>query len=112
MSLNKTQLEDVNVLIQETKNIKAMDRGEEEENGHSQHDHSNAALKVAESASQGRFVVAGRDVEIGETLLAEKPYAATPYSKQFGTHCQVCLKRAETFLPCACLLYTSDAADE
>lgn len=110
MTLNAAQKEEVALLAEEL--VKTEQQGsvsqqepkKEEEKEEEEKDDSqgpSSPLQVAESEAQGRFVVAGRDILIGETILAEEPHAAVPYAKQFGTHCQLCLKRTETFLPCS-----------
>ena len=105
MKLSREQEGDVDQLIETIKRAAAVAAavaapGEDISGEEKEQSFSSDALQIAESDSQGRYVVAGRNVKVGETLLSEKPFAAIPYSKQFGTHCQTCLKRTETFLVC------------
>ncbi|KAK7080825.1 hypothetical protein SK128_000240 [Halocaridina rubra] len=49
---------------------------------------------------QGRYVVAVEDIEPGDTICAEKPYAAVLLRDMFGTHCQNCFKIVKAPFPC------------
>ncbi|XP_064603085.1 SET and MYND domain-containing protein 4-like [Liolophura sinensis] len=59
-----------------------------------------AAFDLVYTPEKGRYAVATRDIEIGEVVITEEPYAAMllkPYTK---THCDFCLVRSVAPVPC------------
>ena len=46
-------------------------------------------LEVRFLEDVGRHVVAGSEIEAGDVLVAEEPFAATLYPEKFGLNCQV-----------------------
>ena len=61
---------------------------------------ASSAVDVVMSDSLGRHLVARRDINVGDTLVIEKPYASVLLPKHLGTHCYNCLKRVTHPLPC------------
>lgn len=49
---------------------------------------------------QGRYVVAVEDIEPGDTICVEKPFAAVLLRDMFSTHCQNCFKVPKAPIPC------------
>ena len=47
-------------------------------------------VEMCYSPTQGRYVVAGEDIKVGDFICTEKPYAAVLIYDAFGTHCQNC----------------------
>ncbi|CAG0919642.1 unnamed protein product [Notodromas monacha] len=58
------------------------------------------ALTMHYAPDKGRFYVANRDIEPGEFVLNEKPYASALYASLWETHCQTCMRPAMAPLPC------------
>ena len=42
--------------------------------------------------NMGRYAVAAEDIEPGDTLVTEKPFAAVLGREEYGNHCQKCFK--------------------
>ncbi|XP_068205929.1 SET and MYND domain-containing protein 4-like isoform X2 [Palaemon carinicauda] len=57
-------------------------------------------VDVRSDNQQGRYVVAVEDIEPGDTICAEKPFAAVLLRDMFGTHCQNCFKLLKAPIPC------------
>ncbi|CAB0032206.1 unnamed protein product [Trichogramma brassicae] len=58
------------------------------------------AVEIRYNKKYGRHVVASRDIEIGEVVAREPPYALQLGSGCLYTHCSHCLARAWASLPC------------
>lgn len=58
------------------------------------------ALMVLYSPDSGRGLVAMRDIEIGEVLVVEKPFASTLLPTFSLIHCNNCCKRVISPVPC------------
>ncbi|KAL7303813.1 hypothetical protein TKK_0003939 [Trichogramma kaykai] len=58
------------------------------------------AVEIRYNKKYGRHVVASRDIEIGEVVAREPPYALQLGSACLYTHCSHCLARAWAGLPC------------
>jgi SET and MYND domain-containing protein 4 len=54
---------------------------------------ASSAIYVDADDKSGRFFKAKEDIKPGETLVAEKPYAACLLTDKFGTHCHHCFVR-------------------
>ncbi|KAJ9591989.1 hypothetical protein L9F63_001501 [Diploptera punctata] len=57
-------------------------------------------VEVKYFPGMGRGLSAARDIQPGEVLIVEKPYASHLFLKKFDTHCYNCLQRSEAMLPC------------
>ncbi|XP_042856548.1 SET and MYND domain-containing protein 4-like [Penaeus japonicus] len=57
-------------------------------------------VRMAFAPSQGRYLIAGRDIGPGETVCVEKSYCSALHAQHLLTHCCVCLLRSLTPLPC------------
>ncbi|TRY75163.1 hypothetical protein TCAL_01669, partial [Tigriopus californicus] len=57
-------------------------------------------IRVEFDPNLGRHVVAAADLQVGDLLLQESPYASALYPEQFGSHCQECLHPLKAFIPC------------
>ncbi|XP_063612071.1 SET and MYND domain-containing protein 4-like [Penaeus indicus] len=69
-------------------------------------------VRVAFAPSQGRYLVADRDISPGETVCVERNYCSALYAQNLLTHCCVCLARSLTPLPCplcAAVIFCSEA---
>ena len=55
---------------------------------------------VANRQNYGRHVVATEDVSVGETILAEEPYASVLFPEKSGFNCSHCFKRFKAAIPC------------
>lgn len=60
----------------------------------------NNALTVGYSKESGRGVYANRDIDVGETLIIEKPYTSTVLSTLKNTYCHHCCSRVIAPVPC------------
>lgn len=49
-------------------------------------------VEVHYDNNMGRYAVAAEDIEPGDTLATEMPFAAVLNREEFGTHCQKCFK--------------------
>lgn len=58
------------------------------------------AVQVCYSKTSGRHVVATRDIEIGEVLVVEKPYATILDQNNFYSHCSYCTNNIWNGIPC------------
>lgn len=47
-------------------------------------------VAVEYEENRGRFVVAAGDIQPGDTICTEKPYASVLLYEEYGTHCQHC----------------------
>ncbi|RZC33209.1 SET and MYND domain-containing protein 4 [Asbolus verrucosus] len=71
-------------------------------------------VRVEESEDAGRHVVASRDIEPGEILAVEKPFASLLVNELFS-HCHECVSLCYNLIPCkSCTraLYCSDGCRE
>jgi tetratricopeptide (TPR) repeat protein len=59
------------------------------------------AFDLAVSPLRGRYPIASQDIQIGDVLLAEKPYASVLLPNHSNTHCHHCLARIIAPLPCS-----------
>ncbi|KAK4321749.1 hypothetical protein Pmani_007487 [Petrolisthes manimaculis] len=59
-----------------------------------------AAVKLTYSTSQGRHLVAARDIHPGELLGVEASYVSSLHAAHTSNFCIVCLKRCGALLPC------------
>lgn len=57
-------------------------------------------IRVDFDANVGRHIVADTDLEVGDMILQEPPYASALYPEQFGSHCQECFQPLKAFIPC------------
>ncbi|XP_050511359.1 SET and MYND domain-containing protein DDB_G0284059-like isoform X1 [Diabrotica virgifera virgifera] len=58
-------------------------------------------LTVKSDKELGRFVVANKEIQTGETLVVESPYAACLLPGMFGTHCHHCFNRLQAPIGCS-----------
>ncbi|CAH2103239.1 unnamed protein product [Euphydryas editha] len=52
-------------------------------------------LKIVEEEEKGRFAVADSEINTGDVLLVDNPYAACLLSDFYGTHCLHCFRRLD-----------------
>lgn len=57
-------------------------------------------LDVSVEPEKGRYVKAFEEVQVGEVLAVEKPYASVLLPENYRTHCLHCLKRVLAPIPC------------
>ncbi|KAK8747605.1 hypothetical protein OTU49_016491 [Cherax quadricarinatus] len=50
--------------------------------------------------NQGRYAVAAEDIEPGDVIATEKPFAAVLLREEYGNHCQKCFKVTKAPIPC------------
>ncbi|XP_045625291.1 SET and MYND domain-containing protein 4 isoform X2 [Procambarus clarkii] len=50
--------------------------------------------------NQGRYAVAGEDIEPGDVIATEKPFASVLLREEYGSHCQKCFKVTKAAIPC------------
>ncbi|XP_050719552.1 SET and MYND domain-containing protein 4-like isoform X2 [Eriocheir sinensis] len=50
--------------------------------------------------NMGRYAVAAEDIEPGDVLVTEKPFAAVLNREEYGNHCQKCFKTTKAPIPC------------
>lgn len=58
------------------------------------------AFDITISPSKGRYPVAAQDIDIGEMLVVEHPYASVLLQDCQTTHCHHCLQRTIAPIPC------------
>lgn len=58
------------------------------------------AFDLVYTPEKGRYAVATRDIEIGEVVITEEPYAAMLLKAYTKTHCDFCLVRSVAPVPC------------
>lgn len=51
------------------------------------------SLKLTQSREKGKYIVASKEIDIGDVLLAEKPIAACLLPTHFSTNCHNCFIR-------------------
>ncbi|CAH1779756.1 unnamed protein product [Owenia fusiformis] len=61
---------------------------------------ASSAVDIRYTPGRGRFAVANRDIEIGDTLIAELPFASVMLPDFLATHCYCCYKRIKLAYPC------------
>jgi SET and MYND domain-containing protein 4 len=59
---------------------------------------ASTAISLVDSKDnrKGKFVVANRPIDTGETVLAEKAITACLYPRYYGSHCIHCFQRSAT----------------
>ncbi|MPC41412.1 SET and MYND domain-containing protein 4 [Portunus trituberculatus] len=50
--------------------------------------------------NMGRYAVASEDIEPGDVLVTEEPFASVLNREEFGSHCQKCFKTTKAPIPC------------
>ncbi|CAB4068177.1 unnamed protein product [Lepeophtheirus salmonis] len=55
-------------------------------------DTTNKGLEMQYEEGRGRYMVANRDIQPGETIILETPGSFSLHPKKFGTHCLNCFK--------------------
>ncbi|XP_059060304.1 SET and MYND domain-containing protein 4-like [Achroia grisella] len=58
------------------------------------------AIEITKSDVKGRFAIASRDIEAGETLLVESPYGSALLNEYSRSHCQNCCIKCPIPVPC------------
>lgn len=53
---------------------------------------ASSLLKLKESTEMGRYMVAGREIKTGDTLVVEPPNVACLLPDCFGSHCHHCFQ--------------------
>ncbi|XP_065351447.1 SET and MYND domain-containing protein 4 isoform X2 [Cloeon dipterum] len=66
-----------------------------------------SAVQIRFSTTLGRHLVAARNIQPGEVLICEEPFAAVLAPECRQTHCSFCMKRPASLIPCnyCCLAY-------
>ncbi|CAG0918930.1 unnamed protein product [Notodromas monacha] len=59
------------------------------------------AIKLKYLPERGRFYVATRQIQPGEIVLVEKPYAVVLFAENWSTHCQYCADVVKNGIPCS-----------
>ncbi|XP_031628450.1 SET and MYND domain-containing protein DDB_G0273589-like [Contarinia nasturtii] len=62
-------------------------------------------LKVANNTKHGRHVIAMTNIEVGKTVMVDKPYFAETINQKFQ-RCNICLKTETNLKPCKTCVYT------
>ena len=57
-------------------------------------------VDIAMSDDSGRYTVATQDINVGDILVIEKPFASVLLPKHLETHCYHCLRRVTIPFPC------------
>ena len=60
------------------------------------------AFSIEKSSTFGRYAVAGEDVNVGDVIVAEPPYACILYPEYYSTHCFYCLNRTDSLVGKTC----------
>ncbi|XP_059469549.1 SET and MYND domain-containing protein 4-like [Neocloeon triangulifer] len=59
-----------------------------------------SAVRIHFTQQLGRHLIAKRDIQPGEVLICEEPFAAVLAPECRQTHCSLCMKRPATLIPC------------
>ncbi|XP_067002891.2 SET and MYND domain-containing protein 4 isoform X2 [Anabrus simplex] len=62
--------------------------------------YASAALDLKVNEEKGRHVIANRDIQMGDILFVEKPFAFVVLPDQYGKHCHHCVKAIFAAIPC------------
>ncbi|XP_058807427.1 SET and MYND domain-containing protein 4-like isoform X2 [Phymastichus coffea] len=63
------------------------------------------AICIKYTKEFGKHLIADRDIEAGEILIVEKPYASLLHSKNIYSHCSHCFVRSWDIIPCEYCVY-------
>lgn len=72
-------------------------------------------LDVSVESEKGRYIKSVEEVQVGEVLTVEKPYASVLLPENYQTHCLHCVKRVLAPVPCrqcARVCFCSQACEE
>ncbi|CAD5125082.1 DgyrCDS13323 [Dimorphilus gyrociliatus] len=58
------------------------------------------SVKVCYTEEYGRYIAAATDLECGELIVVEKPYAKTLLTDCTSSHCDYCLQQSFNLIPC------------
>ncbi|XP_065339628.1 SET and MYND domain-containing protein 4-like [Cloeon dipterum] len=58
------------------------------------------AVSISHDANFGRHLTAARDIQAGDYVLVEQPYAAVLAPECITTHCSHCMRRSYSLVPC------------
>lgn len=58
------------------------------------------SVKVCYTEEYGRYIAAATDLECGELIVVEKPYAKTLLTDCTSSHCDYCLQQRFNLIPC------------
>ncbi|XP_045490330.1 SET and MYND domain-containing protein 4 [Pieris rapae] len=58
------------------------------------------AIQIDQDDTKGRYASASRDIQVGETLLIEKPHSGVLLAEYAATHCQNCFAKCPIPLSC------------
>ena len=61
---------------------------------------ASCVVDIATSNTSGRYPVATQDINVGDILVIEKPFASVLLPRHLETHCFHCLRRATVPIPC------------
>lgn len=70
------------------------------------------AIALRYDEDNGRHVIAARDINAGEVLVVEKPYALLLSNDNTLTHCSNCLKVCWSTIPCKYCIYAMYCSKE
>ncbi|CAF4836224.1 unnamed protein product [Pieris macdunnoughi] len=73
------------------------------------------AIQIDHDETKGRYASASRDIQVGETLLIEKPHSGVLLAEYAATHCQNCFAKCPIPLGCpTCpnVVFCSDQCQE
>ena len=94
---NKTGLKGENIVLEDTSGppVPKLTGGTNKKMRNLSHQ-----VKLQYKEGVGRHVVASKNVKAGDILAVENPWAAVLYSDKLGTHCDHCLVKLRTAVPC------------
>ncbi|XP_059470162.1 SET and MYND domain-containing protein 4-like [Neocloeon triangulifer] len=58
------------------------------------------AVCISSDEKFGRHLIAARDIQAGDFVLVEQPYAAVLAPECISTHCSHCMRRSNSLVPC------------
>ncbi|XP_069689519.1 SET and MYND domain-containing protein 4-like isoform X2 [Periplaneta americana] len=61
---------------------------------------ASSLVSIKENEDMGRYAVAGKDVNVGDTLIIEPAFTAVLLGEHAETHCFHCFRRLEAAVPC------------
>jgi SET and MYND domain-containing protein 4 len=60
----------------------------------------NPSVTFTSTKDEGRFALANTKIQVADAILVERPHCAVLLENYSKTHCDTCLKRVRTLIPC------------
>lgn len=73
---------------------------------------ASSALEIRKNDEKGRYVVTNKDIQIGDVLFCEAPYASVLLPEHYSTHCHECHNEFVVPIPCLKCTQTRYCSDQ